>query len=46
MKTPKKKTAENFIKDIRRNTRRIFSSGQKIQIVMEATDGYANKNYS
>ena len=36
MKTPKKKTAENFIKDIRRNTRRIFSSEQKIQIVMEA----------
>ena len=35
MKTPKKKTAENFIKDIRRNTRRIFSSEQKIQIVME-----------
>ena len=33
MKTPKKKTAENFIKDIRRNTRRIFSSEQKIQIV-------------
>ena len=36
MRTPKKKTAENFIKDIRRNTRRIFSSEQKIQIVMEA----------
>jgi len=36
MKTLKKKTAENFIKDIRRNTRRIFSSKQKIQIVMEA----------
>ena len=36
MKTPKKKTAENFIKDIRRSTRRIFSSEQKIQIVMEA----------
>ena len=36
MKTPKKKTAENFIKEIRRNTRRIFSSEQKIQIVMEA----------
>ena len=36
MKTPKKKTAENFIKDIRRNTRRIFSSEQKSQIVMEA----------
>jgi len=32
----KEKTAENFIKDIRRNTRRIFSSEQKIQIVMEA----------
>ena len=36
MKTLKKKTAENFIKEIRRNTRRIFSSEQKIQIVMEA----------
>ena len=36
MKTPKKKTAENFIKEIRRNTRRIFSSEQKIQIIMEA----------
>lgn len=36
MRTPKKKTAENFIKYIRRNTRRIFSSEQKIQIVMEA----------
>ncbi len=36
MKTPRKQTAENFIKDIRRNTRRIFSSEQKIQIVMEA----------
>ena len=36
MKTPNKKTAENFIKEIRRNTRRIFSSEQKIQIVMEA----------
>ena len=36
MKTPKKKTEENFIKDIRRNTRRIFSSEQKIQFVMEA----------
>jgi len=35
-KNTKEKTAENFIKDIRRNTRRIFSSEQKIQIVMEA----------
>jgi len=32
----KEKTTENFIKDIRRSTRRIFSSEQKIQIVMEA----------
>ena len=38
MKTPrrKKQTTENFIKDVRRKTRRIFSSEQKIQIVMEA----------
>ena len=32
----KKQTTENFIKDVRRKTRRIFSSEQKIQIVMEA----------
>lgn len=32
----KKQSAENFIKDVRRKTRRIFSSEQKIQIVMEA----------
>ena len=36
MKTPKKKTEENFIKEIRRSTRRIFNSEQKIQIVIEA----------
>ena len=36
MKTPRKQTTENYIKEIRRNTRRIFSSEQKIQIVMEA----------
>ena len=38
METPrrKKQTTENFIKDVRRKTRRIFSSEQKIQIVMEA----------
>ena len=35
MKTPRKQTTENYIKEIRRNTRRIFSSEQKIQIVME-----------
>ena len=36
METKKKQTPENFIKDIRRRTRRIFSSEQKIGIVMEA----------
>src|SRR5690606_38325854 len=36
MATPKKKTAENFVKDIRENTRRIFTGEQKILIVMEA----------
>ncbi len=34
-----KQTPENFIKDIRRKTRRIFSSEQKILIVMEALRG-------
>ena len=36
METEKKQTTENYIKEIRRRTRRIFSSEQKIQIVMEA----------
>jgi transposase len=36
METPKKQTTENFIKEVRRKTRRIFSSEQKIAIVMEA----------
>jgi transposase len=37
METGKKKqTTENYIKEIRRKTRRIFSSEQKIAIVMEA----------
>ncbi len=31
-----KKTTENYIKDIRRKTRRIFTAEQKITIVMEA----------
>jgi transposase len=31
-----KKTAENYIKEIRRKTRRVFTSEQKITIVMEA----------
>lgn len=34
-----KQTPENFIKDIRRKARRIFSSEQKILIVMEALRG-------
>lgn len=36
METKKKQTSENFIKEIRRKTRRAFSSEQKITIVMEA----------
>jgi len=32
----KKKSAETFVKDIRNNTRRIFTAEQKILIVMEA----------
>lgn len=38
METPrrKKQTTENFIKDVRRKTRRIFSSEQKIQITFGA----------
>lgn len=35
METRKKQLAENYIKDIRRKTRRLFSSEQKIQIIME-----------
>jgi len=36
METKKKQSTENFIKEIRRKTRRIFTSEQKITIVMEA----------
>ena len=36
MGTAKKRNAEAFVKDIRNNTRRIFSAEQKILIVMEA----------
>ena len=36
METRKKQTTENFIKEIRRKTKRVFSSEQKITIVMEA----------
>src|SRR5438270_7217723 len=34
-----KQTPENFVKDIRRKTRRYFSSEQKILVVMEALRG-------
>lgn len=36
METKKKQTTENYIKEIRRKTRRIFSSEQKITVIMEA----------
>jgi len=36
METKRKQTTENFIKEIRRKTRRTFSSEQKIMIVMES----------
>jgi len=39
MEAKKKQSTENFIKDIRRKTRRLFSSEQKIMIVMEALRG-------
>lgn len=35
----KKSTTENFVKDVRRKTRRLFTSEQKILIVMEAIRG-------
>ena len=38
METRKKQSAENCIKDIRRKTRRLFSSEQKIQIIMDMED--------
>ncbi len=39
MGTNQKQSTENFIKDVRRKTRRLFSSEQKILIVMEALRG-------
>lgn len=36
---PQKSSTENFVKDIRRRTRRLFTSEQKILIVMEAIRG-------
>lgn len=37
--TAQKQSTENFIKDIRRKTRKLYSSEQKILIVMEALRG-------
>lgn len=37
--TATKPSAENFVKDIRRKTRKLYSSEQKILIVMEALRG-------
>ena len=42
MGTKQTQSTENFIKDIRRKTRRLFSSEQKIMIVMEALRGEAS----
>lgn len=39
MEPKPKKSAASFVKDIRRKTRRVFSSEQKILIVMEALRG-------
>lgn len=39
MEQKHKQSTENFIKDIRRKTRRLFSSEQKLMIVMEAQRG-------
>ncbi len=37
--TPPKQAPENYVKEVRRKARRIFSSEQKILIVMEALRG-------
>ena len=39
METGQKQSTENFVKEVRRKTRRIFTSEQKILIVMEAMRG-------
>jgi len=39
METGHKQSTENFIKEVRRKTRRVFTSEQKILIVMEAMRG-------
>lgn len=39
MGTSPKQSTENFVKEVRRKTRRVFTSEQKILIVMEAMRG-------
>ena len=39
METNQKQSTENFVKEVRRRTRRVFTSEQKILIVMEAMRG-------
>lgn len=39
METNLKQSTENFVKEVRRKTRRLFTSEQKILIVMEAMRG-------
>ena len=39
MESKRKQSTENFIKGIRRKTRRVFTSEQKLMIVMEAQRG-------
>lgn len=39
METGQKQSTENFVKEVRRETRRLFTSEQKILIVMEAMRG-------
>jgi transposase len=39
METTNKQSTENFIKEVRRKSRRMFTSEQKILIVMEAMRG-------
>jgi len=39
MARPKKKSAESIVKDIKRQTRRKFSSEEKIRIVLEGLKG-------
>ena len=45
METTPKQSTENFVKEVRRKARRLFSSEQKILIVMEAMRGELTTTY-